>query len=503
MTWTGPTSRSGPLGNSDDDCGLAAPRMRPRTSSRTSRRKRRTTTSRPSRSHPSPRCRLRLHTCASASPSPRPSRQWSPSKPFATLRRGGGGLGEPGGCPGRSGAAEPEAELEPEPEPAAEHAPAGFDIPDGYRTLQGEAHGDKLAVAVVVSRFNGEITNRLLTRALDELDAHGVAKDAVTVAAVPGAFELPLAAMALAKTRRYGCVIALGCVIRGETKHFDFISSEAASGLQLAALETGNPVSLASSRARRGSRPRRASSARTTLFAARSRWRTCSRSSALPPGSSRNVRYRPLGSSGLMVSVVGLGIDNFGRRCDRPRAREVVDAALAAGITLIDTADVYGGGGDSESFIGDAIQGRRDDVVLATKFGADMRGKNGPDWGARGSRRYIRSRQSSLRRLQTEWIDLYQFHFPDPHTPIEETLAALDELVREGKIRYAGSSNRTAWQVVEAEHIARRDGRTRIISAQNHYSLLERGVEAELRCLRPVRDRHPAVLPARARAAER
>ena len=141
-------------------------------------------------------------------------------------------------------AAEPEPHSEPEPEPAAEHAPAGLDIPDGYRTLQGEAHGDKLAVAVVVSRFNGEITNRMLERTLDALDAHGVAQDAVTIAAVPGAFELPLAAMALAKTRRYGCVIALGCVIRGETKHFDFISSEAASGLQLAALETGTPVSF-------------------------------------------------------------------------------------------------------------------------------------------------------------------------------------------------------------------------------------------------------------------
>lgn len=138
----------------------------------------------------------------------------------------------------------PEPEPEPEPQPVAEHAPGGLDIPDGYRTLQGEAHGDKLAVAIVVSRFNGEITGRLLTRALDELEARGVAKDAVTISAVPGAFELPLAAMALAKTRRYGCVVALGCVIRGETKHFDLIASEAASGLQLAALETGTPVSF-------------------------------------------------------------------------------------------------------------------------------------------------------------------------------------------------------------------------------------------------------------------
>jgi 6,7-dimethyl-8-ribityllumazine synthase len=152
-------------------------------------------------------------------------------------------------------APEPEAFAEPEPvpapepfaepEPVVEHAPSpGLDIPDGYRTLEGEPHGDRLAVAVVVSRFNGEITNRMLKRALDELELSGVARDAVTIAAVPGAFELPLAAMALAKTRRYACVVALGCVIRGETKHFEFISSEAASGLQLAALETGTPVSF-------------------------------------------------------------------------------------------------------------------------------------------------------------------------------------------------------------------------------------------------------------------
>jgi aryl-alcohol dehydrogenase-like predicted oxidoreductase len=193
------------------------------------------------------------------------------------------------------------------------------------------------------------------------------------------------------------------------------------------------------------------------------------------------VRYRPLGSSGLIVSVVGLGTNNFGMRIDRQRAREVVGAALEAGITLIDTADIYGGGGDSESFIGDALEGRRDQVVLATKFGGDMSGKNGPDWGARGSRRYVRvAVESSLRRLQTDWIDLYQFHFPDPFTPIEETLAALDQLVQEGKVRYVGSSNRKAWQVVEAEHLARRHGFTRFISAQNHYSLLDRGVEDEL-----------------------
>jgi aryl-alcohol dehydrogenase-like predicted oxidoreductase len=193
------------------------------------------------------------------------------------------------------------------------------------------------------------------------------------------------------------------------------------------------------------------------------------------------VRYRPLGDSGLVVSVVGLGTNNFGRRCDRAQTRAVVEAAIEAGITLIDTADVYGGKGDSETFIGDALKGRREEVVLATKFGMDMQGRNGPDWGARGSRRYVRiAVEASLGRLQTDWIDLYQYHRPDGVTPIEETLGAMDELVREGKVRYAGSSNFEAWQVAEAEHVARRDGRSRFISAQNHYSLLERDVEREL-----------------------
>lgn len=193
------------------------------------------------------------------------------------------------------------------------------------------------------------------------------------------------------------------------------------------------------------------------------------------------MRHRPLGSSGLVVSVVGLGSNNFGSRCDRGQTRAVVEAALDAGITFIDTADIYGGGGGSETFVGEALKGRRHEVVLATKFGGDMQGKNGPDWGVRGSRRYIRTAvEASLQRLQTDWIDLYQHHFPDGTTPIEETLAALDELVREGKVRYVGSSNRKAWQVVEAEHVARRNGYSRFVSAQNHYSLLERDVEAEL-----------------------
>src|SRR3954454_19195228 len=151
-----------------------------------------------------------------------------------------------------------------------------------------------------------------------------------------------------------------------------------------------------------------------------------------------DMRYRQLGDSGLSVSVVGLGCNNFGRRIDLEATRAVVDAALDEGVTLFDTSDSYG---DSEELLGDVLEGRGDDVVLATKFGSSLRGANGADWGARGSRRYIRRAvERSLRRLHTDWIDLYQIHRPDPLTPIEETLAALDELVREGKVRYLGSS---------------------------------------------------------------
>ena len=128
------------------------------------------------------------------------------------------------------------------PSAVAEHAAGELRIPDGYATLEGGPNGDRRAVAIVVSRFNGEFTNPLLERALAELEERGVSRDAVLVMPVPGAFELPLAAMALAKTRRYACVVALGCVIRGETPHFDYVAGEAASGLQLAALETGIPM---------------------------------------------------------------------------------------------------------------------------------------------------------------------------------------------------------------------------------------------------------------------
>src|SRR5207248_2798654 len=141
-------------------------------------------------------------------------------------------------------AAPEEAEPEEEPEPSPEHAVGELDIPEGYGVLEGAPTGRRRAVGIVISRFNGEITNGLLRSALEALEDAGVAQDAVTVMPVPGAFELPLAAMALAKTRRYACIVALGCVIRGETPHFGFVAGEAASGLQLAALETGVPISF-------------------------------------------------------------------------------------------------------------------------------------------------------------------------------------------------------------------------------------------------------------------
>lgn len=192
------------------------------------------------------------------------------------------------------------------------------------------------------------------------------------------------------------------------------------------------------------------------------------------------MAYRPLGASGLMVSAIGIGCNAFGTRIDQDRVQQVVDAAVEAGITLFDTADIYGLGA-SEELLGAALGTRRDEVVVATKFGMDMQGRLGPDWGARGSRRYIRlAVEASLRRLGTEWIDLYQIHQPCPHTPIEETLAALQELVDEGKVRYIGSSNFAAWQVTDADWTARTRGVSPFISAQNKYSLVDRRVETEL-----------------------
>jgi aryl-alcohol dehydrogenase-like predicted oxidoreductase len=193
-----------------------------------------------------------------------------------------------------------------------------------------------------------------------------------------------------------------------------------------------------------------------------------------------DMRYRQLGESGLTVSVLGVGCNAFGTRIDASAVREVVASAIDHGVTLFDTADVYGTG-QSESLLGEALGTRRAEVVVATKFGMDMKGANGPDWGTRGSRRYIRAAvEASLLRLGTDWIDLYQMHAPDPRTPVEETLAALHELVLEGKIRYVGSSNFAAWQVVDADWVARSSGFERFVSAQNKYSLYDRSAEAEL-----------------------
>jgi aryl-alcohol dehydrogenase-like predicted oxidoreductase len=194
------------------------------------------------------------------------------------------------------------------------------------------------------------------------------------------------------------------------------------------------------------------------------------------------MRYRALGESGLRVSVAGLGCNNFGRRLGLDATRAVVGAALDAGITLLDTADSYGGAVRSEELLGEALAGRRDQVVLATKFGhrsADL--GYGPAAGAKGGRGYIRRAvEQSLRRLRTDYIDLYQIHTPDPATPIAETLTALSELVREGKVRYLGHSNFAGWQIAEAACLARELGAVPFISAQNHWSLLERAAEEEV-----------------------
>jgi aryl-alcohol dehydrogenase-like predicted oxidoreductase len=189
------------------------------------------------------------------------------------------------------------------------------------------------------------------------------------------------------------------------------------------------------------------------------------------------VRTRRLGAEGPEVSVVGLGCNNFGMRVDLDGTRAVVEAALDAGVTLFDTADIYGGKGGSESFLGEVLEGRRDGVVLATKFGGDM----GDGTEARGSRDYIRKAcDASLARLRTDRIDLYQYHTPDKTTPFAETFGALDELVREGKVRYVGHSNLTAAQVEEVDLLVREHGWARPVSAQNRYSLLHRDPEDDL-----------------------
>jgi len=178
----------------------------------------------------------------------------------------------------------------------------------------------------------------------------------------------------------------------------------------------------------------------------------------------------------LQVTVVGIGCNNFGRRLDAAGTATVVHAALDEGITFFDTADIYGDG-KSEEMLGAALNGRRESAVVATKFGHTSRGPG----RSGGSRRWIRlAVEDSLRRLDTDWIDLYQLHTPDPETPIEETLETLTELVDEGKIRCAGSSNFTGWQIADADWVARSQGLTRFASAQNAYSLLDRSVETDV-----------------------
>jgi aryl-alcohol dehydrogenase-like predicted oxidoreductase len=189
---------------------------------------------------------------------------------------------------------------------------------------------------------------------------------------------------------------------------------------------------------------------------------------------------RPLGHSAIEVTEVGLGANNFGRRLDLDGTRAVVDACLEVGITFFDTADIYGGQGASEALLGQVMEGRWDEVVLATKFGMDM----GDGETARGSAAYIRSAvQASLRRLRTDTIDVYWYHRPDGVTPIAETLQALHELVQAGTVRAIGASNFSAAQLQEADDVARERGLTRFTALQNEYSLLKREVEAEVLAL--------------------
>lgn len=198
------------------------------------------------------------------------------------------------------------------------------------------------------------------------------------------------------------------------------------------------------------------------------------------------IEYRAVGRSGLTVSTVGLGCNNLGRSGTATQTQEgsnaVVHAALDAGITHFDVADVYGmTPGLSETILGKALGTHRSDVVVATKFGMDTQGANGADWGHRGSRTYIlQSVEASLRRLNTDYLDLFYYHTPDGLTPMAETLSALDSLVQAGKVRYIGHSNLAGWQIADAEHTARALGTERFVASQNHYNLLDRRAEQEV-----------------------
>lgn len=215
------------------------------------------------------------------------------------------------------------------------------------------------------------------------------------------------------------------------------------------------------------------------------------------------MQYRQLGHSGLTVSTVGLGCNNLGRTKTATETQEgtnrVIAAAVDAGITLFDVADIYGSApGVSETMFGKALKtldsSVRDDIVLVTKFGMDMDGANGADYGVRGSRRYImRAVEASLQRLGTDHIDLYFHHTPDTLTPVEETLSALNTLIEQGKVRYIGNSNHSGWQIAQAEYVARELGTHRYIAAENHYNLLDR--RAELEVMPAAREFGMGVLP--------
>jgi aryl-alcohol dehydrogenase-like predicted oxidoreductase len=189
------------------------------------------------------------------------------------------------------------------------------------------------------------------------------------------------------------------------------------------------------------------------------------------------MEIRNLGGSGLRVSAVGLGCNNFGQRTDLEASRKVIHKAIDLGITLFDTADIYAGMGGSETVLGEVLGDRRKDIVLATKYSKPM-STDGTRQGA--SRRYIMTAvEASLRRLKTDYIDLYQQHDYDPLTPIEETLRALDDLIRQGKVRYIGNSNFPAWRIAEAELTARQINVTRFVSCQDEYSLVVREIEKD------------------------
>ena len=189
------------------------------------------------------------------------------------------------------------------------------------------------------------------------------------------------------------------------------------------------------------------------------------------------MEYRSLGRSGLQVSVVGLGCNNFGGRTDAEGTRAVVNKAIEVGITFFDTADLYGGG-KSEEFMAPALKPHRRNIVIATKVAGPM--GEGPYWRGLSRKYLMEAVDACLRRLDTDYIDLFQVHFPDPNTPIEETLRTLDDIVRSGKVRYIGHCNFFGWQAVEADWIARTEHLTRFISAQNEYNMLQRNIETEL-----------------------